>query len=226
MMEAVAERTDACAVPRVRVGFRWNLPNSLTIGRVLAVPVIMVLLSMAPMRPGEGGGYWFTVSLVLTLAAGITDSLDGYLARRYGEVTRFGKFSDPVADKLLTTAVFVLLATRGEIPGWVVVAILSREFAVMALRMILAAERISVPVSRWAKVKTIFQVVAMVLVLLHLSLRELGGGGILPVPLAVVAYFTLLARASIYVALGLTVFTGVQYFRKNWGYLEVPSKED
>jgi CDP-diacylglycerol--glycerol-3-phosphate 3-phosphatidyltransferase len=206
-------------------GFRWNLPNTLTIGRVLAVPVIVVLLSLAPAVPGSGGGIWFTATLILTLMAGITDTLDGYFARKYGEVTRFGKFSDPVADKLLTTAVFVLLATRGEIPGWIVVFILSREFAVMALRMILATEKITLPVSRWAKIKTIFQVVAMVVVLIHLSLRELAGGGYLVIPLSVVQYFTTLSVAAVYVALLLTVVTGWQYFRASWCTLDVAPKE-
>lgn len=217
--EVMAARTGALP------NFRWNLPNILTLGRVGAVPVLVVLLTLAPGVPGADGGLWYTAALVLTLVAGITDTLDGYLARKYQEVTRFGKFSDPVADKLLTTAVFVLLAERGQVAGWIVVLILSREFAVMALRMILAMDRIMVPSSRWAKVKTIFQVVAMVGVLLELSLRELGGGGRVALPASVVVYFGRLSVAALWVAMALTVVTGVQYFRVTWAALD-ESEED
>lgn len=209
-------------VQRAGGGFRWNLPNVLTLGRVGAVPILMILLSAAPRVPGADGHPWFTAALLLTISAGVTDTLDGYLARKYQEVTRFGKISDPVADKLLTTAVFVLLAERGEIAGWVVTLILSREFAVMALRMILASEGVAVPVSRWAKVKTIFQVVAMVGVLLRLSLMELAGAGMAAIPYSVVLYFGRLSVAAVYVALLLTVITGWNYFRANWAHLDMP----
>ena len=213
--------------PRARAlpNFRWNLPNMLTLGRVGSVPVIVVLLTVAPAVPGSDRGYWYTAALLLTLIAGITDTLDGYLARKYQEVTRFGKFSDPVADKLLTTAVFVLLAERGQVAGWIVVILLSREFAVMALRMILAMDRVRVPSSRWAKVKTIFQVVAMVGVLLELSMRELAGGGQVVLPASVVVYFGRLSVAALWVALVLTITTGVEYFRVTWAALD-ESEED
>jgi CDP-diacylglycerol--glycerol-3-phosphate 3-phosphatidyltransferase len=217
--EVLTQRTGALPA------FRWNLPNILTLGRVGSIPVLVVLLTLAPSVPGQDQGLWYTLALLLTVGAGITDTLDGYLARKYQEVTRFGKFSDPVADKLLTTAVFVLLAERGQVPGWMVVVILSREFAVMALRMILAMDRVMVPSSRWAKVKTIFQVVAMVGILLVLALAELGGGGWVVLPASVVVYFGRLSVIALWIALGLTVGTGVEYFRATWAALD-ESEED
>ncbi len=198
---------------------RWNLPNLLTVARVLVVPLLMGLLVFSPARPGADGSLVYTLAMVLTLAAGITDAVDGHLARTRQEVTRFGRLIDPVADKLLATGVFVLLVEKGAVAGWVVGLLLGREFAVMGLRMVLAAEGVQVAVSRWAKVKTIFQMVALVAVLLHLSLQELAGGGWLTVPVSVVIYYGYLATACVFVSLGLTLITGVQYFRDSWPHL-------
>lgn len=209
------------AAPRRKrkVGIRLNLPNLLTLGRVAVVPVLVGLMWCAPSSPGKDGGLWYTLAMLLCLAGSITDAVDGHLARTRKEVTRFGRFTDPVADKLMAVAVFVLLVEKQAIPGWVVTVILGREFAVMALRMILAADGISVVVSRWAKIKTILQMVAMVTVLIRLSLAELSGGGWVSLPVSVVVYFGYIAWASVYVAALLTVATGVQYFSSNWAHL-------
>ena len=203
-----------------RVPVALNLPNMLTLCRVAAVPVVLVLLTLAPQKPGRDGSLLYTCSLALTFAAGVTDAFDGYLARNWKQITRFGRFTDPVADKLLATGVFVILVEKHALPGWVAAVILSREFAVMALRMILSSEGIAVEVSRWAKIKTIFQMAALVAILVHLSLQELGGGGWVAMPYAVVTYFGYLAQASLWLALLLTMTTGYTYFRANWAHLE------
>lgn len=202
-----------------------NLPNLLTLGRVLAVPLLVALLHFAPRHAGIDGRLWFTTALTLTLLAGLTDALDGWVARRYQIVTRFGRFFDPVADKLLTTGVFVMLAVRGWIAGWIVVLILCREISVMALRMILATDGCQVHVSKMAKVKTIFQVVAMVGLLLVLSLEEVSAGGWVGIPVRVIDYFRILSHASVWVALLLTLSTGMEYFAKNWPHFEVVGDE-
>lgn len=224
-MSLAAELTEgpaAPALPRVRAtAIRLNLPNLLTLARVAVVPVILLLLAAAPRTPGLDGGLWYCAAGVLTLVAGVTDAFDGHLARARKEVTRFGKFSDPVADKLLTTAVFTLLVEKGAVAGWVVVLLLGREFGVMGLRMMLASDGVQVEVSRWAKIKTIFQVVAMVAVLLHLSLLELGGGGWVPVPVSLIRYFAIVSGGAVHVGLALTLATGYVYFREHWAHLEV-----
>jgi CDP-diacylglycerol--glycerol-3-phosphate 3-phosphatidyltransferase len=220
--DAAGAESPVPVLPRVKAtAIRLNLPNLLTLARVAVVPVILLVLAVAPRLPGADGGLWYCTATVLTLVAGITDAFDGHLARARKEVTRFGKFSDPVADKLLTTAVFTLLVEKGAVAGWIVVLMLGREFGVMALRMMLASDGVQVEVSRWAKIKTIFQVVAMVAVLVHLSLIEVGTGGWLPVPVSLERYFAVVAGGSVQVGLVLTLATGYVYFREHWSHLEV-----
>ena len=109
-----------------------NLPNQLTIARVCAIPLFIVLLMM---------GFRVAATIVFLLAA-FTDMLDGKIARRYNLVTNFGKLMDPLADKLLTMSAFVCLVELGDIPGWMVIVILGREFIITGMRQVAAAEGI------------------------------------------------------------------------------------
>jgi cardiolipin synthase len=135
----------------------FSLANKLTISRIVVIPVILVLLAFPNLWTA-----W--IALVLFIAAGITDYLDGYYARREKQVSRFGAFLDPIADKLLVAAVILFLVHSGQISGlsiWPAVVILLREVAVSGLREFLAEVNVSVPVSKLAKWKTTIQIVAL-----------------------------------------------------------------
>jgi cardiolipin synthase len=134
-----------------------SLANKLTASRIAAIPVILVLLAIH-----HAWAAW--VALVLFVAAGITDMLDGYMARRDNQVSMIGQFLDPIADKLLVAAVILFLVANKQISGlaiWPAVIILLREVAVSGLREFLAGVRVSVPVSQLAKWKTFLQIVAL-----------------------------------------------------------------
>lgn len=132
-----------------------NIANKLTLLRIVMIPVFMFLLL-------EGLSFWAFVVFAL---ASLTDFLDGYLARKYNLITNFGKFMDPLADKLLITSALICFVQLGMINAWVVVIILSREFIVSIFRAIAAAEGIVIAASWWGKAKTISQMF-MVIVLL------------------------------------------------------------
>lgn len=134
-----------------------SLPNLLTLSRILAVPLFVVLMWKA-----SWVGY--TAAFVLYCVAGLTDYLDGYLARAQGTVSRLGVFLDPVADKIMVAAVIVMLIHNGQISGWHVIpglVIILREITVSGLREFLATARVSLPVSQLAKWKTAFQMVSL-----------------------------------------------------------------
>jgi len=148
----------------------WNLPNILTLLRIAAIPVLVVLLLpnggelVKQAAPSPGAGF---AAAVLFALASITDWLDGYLARRMGIVTVFGKFLDPIADKLIVMAVLIMLIPYGNVPAWMVLVILGREIIITGLRGIASSEGIVIAASDLGKFKTIFQIVAILALLLH-----------------------------------------------------------
>ena len=137
-----------------------NLPNLLTLGRIAAVPIVVVLL----LSGGRQTSFWAAV--VFSLAA-TTDWLDGWLARKWQVVTVLGKFLDPLADKLIIMAALIMLIPLGRVPAWAVFVILAREMVVTGLRSIASSEGIVIAASNLGKYKTIFQMVALVGLLLH-----------------------------------------------------------
>ena len=134
-----------------------NLPNKLTMGRMLAVPVFIAALML---------GHNYAATVIFVLAA-LTDMLDGMIARRYDLVTNFGKIMDPLADKLLVISALVCLVELGVVPGWMVVVVLAREFAVTGLRTVAAAEGTVIAAGTTGKVKTILQMIAIPALLLE-----------------------------------------------------------
>ncbi|RJQ54323.1 MAG: CDP-diacylglycerol--glycerol-3-phosphate 3-phosphatidyltransferase [Actinobacteria bacterium] len=132
-----------------------NWANRITILRILLIPVFMVLL-----LTNVPHGAWFAAA-VFGLAA-LTDSVDGYLARSYRQVTVMGQFLDPLADKLLVSAALVALVDLGRLSAWIAILIISREFAVSGLRLVAMAEGRVIPASRFGKTKTLFQVIAII----------------------------------------------------------------
>src|SRR5512137_1254804 len=137
-----------------------NLPNMLTMARIAAIPLMAVLL----LSPSQPAGFW---AAALFSLASITDWLDGYLARRMGIVTVFGKFLDPIADKLIVMAALIMILPFGRVPAWMVLVILGREIIITGLRGIASTEGIVIPASDLGKFKTIFQIVAILGLLLH-----------------------------------------------------------
>jgi CDP-diacylglycerol--glycerol-3-phosphate 3-phosphatidyltransferase len=137
-----------------------NLPNILTLARIAAIPLMAVLL----LSPTQSAGFW---AAALFSLASITDWLDGYLARRMGIVTVFGKFLDPIADKLIVMAALIMILPFGRVPAWMVLVILGREIIITGLRGIASSEGIVIQASELGKYKTIFQIVAIIGLLLH-----------------------------------------------------------
>ena len=137
-----------------------NLPNVITLARIAVIPLLVLLL----MSPSREAGFWAAALFAL---ASITDWLDGYLARRMGIVTIFGKFLDPIADKLIVMAALIMILPFNRVPAWMVLAILGREIVITGLRGIASSEGIVIHASDLGKYKTIFQIVAILGLVLH-----------------------------------------------------------
>ncbi len=166
----------------------FNVPNILTLLRILLVPILVVVL-LTEFDSKE------LVGLGLFLFAALTDFLDGFIARRWGLVTRLGKLLDPAADKILTSAAFISLVEMGRAPAWVVVAIVAREFAISTLRSVAASHNMVIAASWAGKVKTVSQVVAISLLIVY---QHLGA-------------YQSLGEIALYVALALAIYSGVEY---------------
>lgn len=141
-----------------------NIPNQLTILRVIMIPFfVFFMLSNAF---GENGKW---IALIIFAVASFTDLLDGYIARKYHLVTNFGKFMDPLADKLLVSAAMVCLVETGQLAGWIVILIISREFIISGFRLIASDNGVVIAASYWGKFKTVFQMVMVGLLIADIS---------------------------------------------------------
>lgn len=180
-----------------------NLPNSLTMLRIASIPLLAALL----MSQTQAAGFWAAAVFAL---ASITDWLDGYLARRMGIVTVFGKFLDPIADKLIVMAAMIMILPFGRVPAWMVLVILGREIIITGLRGIASSEGIVIPASDLGKFKTIFQIVAILGLLLHFNYNWFFGiqHPLLQVNMHNVGMFYL------WIATVLTVWSGVDYLAR------------
>ncbi len=183
---------------RARSGMRrerlWNLPNTITLGRIAGAPFMLFLLAF----PGETGSLLFGFGFLLI---SLTDLLDGYLARRAGDVTRIGKLLDPLADKLLVTFALVALLALGRLPIWAVpmaAVILVREIAVTSLRAMASSEGVILHSTTLGKWKASFQIAALTALMIHFPLFGLPAHGI--------------GLALLCVATGLTLWSGYDYF--------------
>lgn len=137
-----------------------NLPNILTLARVAAIPLLVIIMVSATRE----AGFW---AAALFAAAAVTDFIDGWLARRWGVVTVLGKFLDPLADKLIVMAALIMLIPHGRVPAWAVFLLLAREIIVTGLRSIASSEGIVIDASDLGKAKTIYQMVAILGLMLH-----------------------------------------------------------
>ena len=143
-----------------------NLANKLTLIRIFLVPVFLLFIATKDIPYGS-----FIATFIFILAA-LTDKLDGYIARSRNQITNFGKFMDPLADKLLVTAALISLVELHVVPAWAAVVIIAREFAVSGLRSIAAAQGRVIAASWWGKIKTVIQIIAIILLLLKVNIHD------------------------------------------------------
>lgn len=183
-----------------------NLANKLTLLRIILIPVFLIFFLV------QGIDYGTIVATIIFIVASITDQLDGHIARSRNQITTFGKFMDPLADKLLVTAVFVCLVQMGMIPAWAVIIILSREFAVSGLRSIAASNGLVIAASWWGKIKTVTQMVAIILFLLTVNIMSLTNTSL---TINYLPFFVWAANIVFYIAVIITIISGVDYFIKN-----------
>ena len=170
-----------------------NLPNKLTVMRVILIPFFVVSLlafngQVQILRNLAGG---------IFIVASLTDMLDGKIARKYNLVTNFGKFMDPLADKLLVCSALICLIQLGQMPAWMVIVIVSREFIISGFRLVAAEQGIVIAASYWGKFKTTFQMIAVILMIVNLPVLHL------------------LTLVCTWIALILTVVSLVDYISKN-----------
>lgn len=144
-----------------------NLPNKLTILRMLMIIPFVVFMLV----PIGGAGKW--IALALFVIASLTDLLDGKIARKYNLVTTFGKFMDPLADKLLVCSALICLVEMGKIPSWIVIIIVSREFIISGFRQVASDKGVVIAASYWGKFKTTFQMVMIVLMIADIPVLSL-----------------------------------------------------
>lgn len=169
-----------------------NLPNKLTMFRVVLVPVFIAFM-MAPIPYNR---IW---ALIVFIVASLTDTADGYIARKYNLVTDFGKFMDPLADKLLVCSAMICLIDTGQLPSWIVIIIIGREFIISGFRLIAVDNGVVIAASMWGKAKTVSQMIMIILLLCNFQ----------------VFGFWILEQIAIYVSLVLTIISLVDYLYKN-----------
>lgn len=168
-----------------------NLPNKLTIFRVILIPFFVVLLLF------DITAYDKWIALAIFIIASLTDFLDGHIARKYNLVTNFGKFMDPLADKLLVCSAMICLVELSRIPAWVVIVIIAREFIISGFRLVASDNGVVIAASYWGKFKTTFQILMICLMIADLP------------------QLALITQIVMWVALALTVISLVDYLIKN-----------
>ena len=181
-----------------------NLPNKLTVLRmILIVPFVILLLG------GHAGWGWFDatfggieaytdyIALVIFVIASLTDMLDGKIARKYNLVTNFGKFMDPLADKLLVCSAMICLIDMDRIPAWIVIVIISREFIISGFRLVASDNHVVIAASYWGKFKTTFQMIMVILMIANIQALNI------------------LTQIVMWIALALTIISLIDYIVKN-----------
>ncbi len=177
-----------------------NLPNKLTVFRMVLVPFFVFFML-------TGFGLWEVIlALIIFIAASLTDMLDGRISRRRNLVSNFGKFMDPLADKLLVCSALVCLMARGEVFAWVVIIIIGREFVISGLRLIAAEHQIVIAAGIWGKLKTVFQMAAIIVLLFCLCWNPAIG---------TVHPIWLIGETAMYVAVALTIISMIDYLVRN-----------
>ena len=187
-----------------------NLANKLTMIRIFLVPVFLVFIAVKDIPYGS------IIATVIFIIASLTDQLDGYIARSRNQITNFGKFMDPLADKLLVTAALVSLVELKLVAGWAVVIILAREFAVSGLRTLAASDGIVIAASWWGKIKTVTQMIAILLLLLKVNINTSANAiSFVNNNSFLSGFFTYVPETIMFIAVLITIISGIDYFVKN-----------
>ena len=174
-----------------------NLPNKLTVLRVIMIPFFVAAL----LYDGGANQNMRYVAAALFIIASLTDMLDGKIARKYNLVTNFGKFMDPLADKLLVCSALICMIELRELPAWMVIIIISREFIISGFRLVASDNGVVIAASYWGKFKTTFQMIGVVLLIFNIPV------------------LSTLTTIIVWIALALTVISLVDYIVKNAGVL-------
>ncbi|KYH35779.1 CDP-diacylglycerol--glycerol-3-phosphate 3-phosphatidyltransferase [Clostridium tepidiprofundi DSM 19306] len=172
-----------------------NLANKLTILRIILVPIFLFFII------AKGIPYGTLIATIIFILASITDKLDGYIARSRNQITNFGKFMDPLADKLLVISALICFVELKVVPSYYVIIIIAREFAVSGLRTIAASEGKVIAASWWGKIKTVIQMTAIITALVNLIINN--------------NIIDILTQILFVIAVIITIVSGVDYFVKN-----------
>ena len=201
-----------------------NLATKLTVARVIAIPVFMLAFMWQSPRSSLVEDWGKIAAAVIFILAAITDYYDGYLARRYNMITTFGKFIDPIADKLLVSAALIVMVAYKEITytsAWIVVIIIAREFSVTGLRLICAEQGNVIAASPAGKFKTVTQLLAIITALIFISVRViLETKNLTEYSNQFNAYYGYVIQGLMIIAAIATIYSGYDYFRKNKLFLE------
>ncbi|WP_055667801.1 CDP-diacylglycerol--glycerol-3-phosphate 3-phosphatidyltransferase [Desnuesiella massiliensis] len=193
-----------------------NLANKLTIIRIFLVPIFLIFIAVKDIPYGT------TLATLVFVIAALTDKLDGYIARSRNQITNFGKFMDPLADKLLVTAALVSLVEFHIIPSWAAIIIIAREFAVTGLRTVAASDGVVIAASWWGKLKTVIQIIAIILLLLKFNIQSQNElTNIISNTTLLNNLFNFLPELFLYLAVIITIISGIDYFIKNRNAIKI-----
>lgn len=179
-----------------------NLPNKITLFRIMLIP-FFIFFMLVDLSNNE----W--IALIIFTVACCSDALDGYLARKNNQITDFGKFMDPLADKLLVSSALICFVERGQVPSWIVITIIAREFIISGVRLIAAKRGVVIAASNWAKGKTTFQMIMCIIFIAEFDKWK---------------WLDITGQVVMYIALVLTVISLVDYLIKNKNVLSGASK--
>ena len=190
-----------------------NLPNKLTLLRIILVPFFAAALLIDKIP------HHYLIALLIFCVASITDMLDGKIARKHNMVTDFGKFADPLADKILVISAFACFIELDLVGAAFIILVLFREFSVTSIRLIAAENGKVVAANMWGKAKTVSQMIAIIVVLLNGYLLELSSMGVLNIPSAE-GIITIINTSLLWISAVLTVISGVIYIKDNFGFIK------
>lgn len=177
---------------------KMNLPNKLTVLRVLLVPVFILVLLLSNKTDN---GFFRFLPLLIFVGAAITDTMDGYIARKHNLITDFGKFMDPLADKLLVCAALICFIEIKYISSWIVILIISREFIISGFRMLAATKGITIAANMWGKLKTVVQMALVIVILCDFA--------------NILNFLNVLINPLIFLTIVLTIVSGLTYILDN-----------
>ena len=171
-----------------------NLPNRLTILRVIMIPLFVFFLLIAP-----DNMVCRIIAVIIFIAASLTDMADGMIARKYNMITNFGKFMDPLADKLLVCSAMICLVSLGQLPAWICIIIIAREFIISGFRLVASDNGVVIAASDWGKFKTVFQMLFVIVMVANFN----------------ISFWQVLGQIFMWIALALTLISLVDYIVKN-----------